>query len=299
MRLRYIGLGVVEVEAEAAFMRDVMALDPGADLAGYATFSAPESPEPYIVRLRPAPHDRVDVVAFATDSETLGACRAAAESTEASVVDVPAPDGDPSGAGFAVFDPDGHLIQITEDRAGTASAAEPQHDGRPRDISHVVFNSVDNAGLADWYCNVLGFRITDWLEDKLVFLTTDDLHHQLAIAAAPNNGTNHIAFRCADVDAFMRSAGRAIRQGNELLWGPGRHGPGDNTFAYFLDPSGFILEFTTGLESVADPNWEVRTWQSVPEQSDLWGTSNPRPNDVFLTPTDPGLGVVPGAPGEQ
>ena len=39
--------------------------------------------------------------------------------------------------------------------------------------------------------------------------------------------------------------------------------------------------------------------ESVPEQSDLWGTSNPRPNDAFVSAADPGLGILPGSPDES
>ena len=299
MRLRYIGLGVRDLDQEAAYLRDVIALDETRDGAGYAYFSGSASPEPYVVRLRPSLHDRVDVMAFAAgDRQAVESLRERSEAAGAVVVELFGPDGSVPQHGFAVFDPDGRLIQVTEDRTPARGPAGPSGQGRPLGLSHAVYNTTDNAGLAGWYCDVLGFRITDWLEDKLVFLTTDDSHHQIAFAAAPNAGTNHIAFDCVDVDDFMRATGRAIRLGNELLWGPGRHGPGDNAFAYFRDPAGFILEFTTGLESVAGPDWVVRTWRSVPEQSDLWGTSNPRPNDAFLTPTDPGLGLLPGAPGE-
>ena len=34
------------------------------------------------------------------------------------------------------------------------------------------------------------------------------------------------------------------------MWGPGRHGPGSNTFAYFQDPNGFVAEYTTALEEI-------------------------------------------------
>ena len=130
-------------------------------------------------------------------------------------------------------------------------------------------------------------------------MTTSRYHHQIALAAAANPGLNHVAYECADVDDFMRATGRVMRMGHRLLWGPGRHGPGDNTFAYFRSPAGFICEFTTGLEPTDSADWVVRHWESVPEQSDLWGTSNPRPNSEFAGPADPGLGILPNTPAES
>ena len=300
MRLRYIALGVEDVESEAAFLREVFGLEEHRGRAGYVAFSAAGSPEPYVIRLRKALQVRVDLIAFAVpDRVAVDALRNHAMTSGSRIVDLPESAEEGAAYGFAVFDPDGHLIQISEEHPLARPVEYPGGQGRPVDISHVVLNTTDNTAMAAWYCDVLGFRVTDWLEDKLVFTTSDDRHHQLAFAAAPNLGTNHIAFECRDVDDFMRATGRALRRGNEILWGPGRHGPGDNAYAYFKDPAGFIMEFTTGLEEVAATSWTVRTWQSTPEQSDLWGTSNPRPNEAFLTPADPGLGTVPGSPGER
>ena len=298
MRLRSIGFGVRDVEAQARFLRDVFALVPENAEPGCARFSAPGSTEPAVTMLRSAPVDRVDAVAFGVDSrDQVDEVHARLVGLEADVVGWPGPTPD-GGYGFEVFDPEGHLLSVAADTPLRTPPGQQTGHGAPLDVSHVVFDSGDIAALSGWYCTALGFRITDWLEDKLVFMTTSRYHHQIALAAAPNAGLNHVAYECADVDDFMRATGRAMRLGHRLLWGPGRHGPGDNTFAYFRSPAGFICEFTTGLELTDSPDWVVRTWESVPEQSDLWGTSNPRPNDAFGATADPGLGILPGSPQE-
>ena len=298
MRLRYIAFGVRHMEAQAGFLREAFALVPESDGSDCARFSAPGSIEPAVTMLRPAPCDRVDEIAFGVDSpDQVDQIHGRLVERAADLVERPGPTPD-GGYGFRLFDPEGHLLSIA---ANTPSRTPPGHrsgHGQPLDLSHVVLNSPDIAALAGWYCAALGFRITDWLEDKLVFMTTSRYHHQIALAAAPHPGLNHVAYECSGVDDFMRATGRTIRLGHPLLWGPGRHGPGDNTFAYFRSPAGFILEFTTGLELTDNPDWAVRNWASVPEQSDLWGTANPRPNDAFIAPADPGLGILPGSPHE-
>lgn len=324
MRLRSIGFGVRDVAAQARFLRKAFALvqeedefeqdgdvteddelrnDEAAsddrvssDDSGWVRFSAPGSVEHAVTTLRPAAIDRVDAVAFGVDSRgEVDDMHARLIGLEANVVAPPGPTPD-GGYGFDLFDPEGHLLSIAADTPVRTPPGHQTGHGVPLDLSHVVFDSPDIARLSDWYCAALGFRVTDWLEDKLVFMTTSPYHHQIALAAARRPGLNHVAYECADVDDFMRATGRAMRLGHRLLWGPGRHGPGDNTFAYFRSPAGFICEFTTGLELTDSPDWVVRTWQSVPEQSDLWGTSNPRPNDAFGTTPDPGLGILPNTP---
>ena len=298
MRLRRIGFGVRDVEAQARFLQEAFALVPENAGAGGARFSAPGSVEHAVTSLRPAPVDRVDEVAFAVENtDQVDHMHTRLVELSANLVDRPGPTSD-GGYGFEVFDPEGHLLSIA---AGTDVRTPPEHEtgqGVPLDLSHVVFDSPDIGALSGWYCAALGFRVTDWLEDKLVFMTTSRHHHQIALAASANSGLNHVAYECADIDDFMRATGRTMRLGHALLWGPGRHGPGDNTFAYFRSPAGFICEFTTGLELTDSPDWVVRTWESVPEQADLWGTSNPRPNDAFGTTADPGLGILPNSPEE-
>ena len=298
MRLRRIGFGVRDVEAQARFLRQAFALTQHDDGSGCLRFSAPGSIEHAVTTLRAAVVDRVDEVAFGVDStEQVDQMHAHLVEMDANVVDRPGPTSE-GGYGFEVFDPEGHLLSIA---AGTGARTPPGHEaghGVPLDLSHVVFDSPDIGALSGWYCAALGFRITDWLEDKLVFMTTTRQHHQIALAASANAGLNHVAYECADIDDFMRATGRTMRLGHDLLWGPGRHGPGDNTFAYFRSPAGFICEFTTGLELTDSPDWVVRTWESLPEQADLWGTSNPRPNDAFGATADPGLGILPGSPEE-
>ena len=42
------------------------------------------------------------------------------------------------------------------------------------------------------------------------------------------------------------------KSGYEIMWGVGRHGPGSNVFSYFVEPNGFVTEYTTEVEQVDD-----------------------------------------------
>jgi hypothetical protein len=76
------------------------------------------------------------------------------------------------------------------------------------------------------------------------------------------------------IDEYMRGTGRMIRHGHRPLWGPGRHGAGDNTFSYFLDPFDNIIEYTTELEIVDEDTHEPKVWDPTsPDTSDQWGTA--------------------------
>ena len=57
----------------------------------------------------------------------------------------------------------------------------------------------------------------------------------------------------------------------DKLYGPGRHGPGEYVFCYFVDPLGFICEYETDAIKIADPaDYEFRVHKWSPESSDAW-----------------------------
>jgi catechol 2,3-dioxygenase len=49
--------------------------------------------------------------------------------------------------------------------------------------------------------------------------------------------------------------------GGTLLWGPLRHGAGNNIAAYFAEPSGAVVEVYTDMEAILDEGaFNERTW---------------------------------------
>ena len=72
----------------------------------------------------------------------------------------------------------------------------------------------------------------------------------------------------------MRGAGRMKRNGYEIEWGVGRHGPGNNIFTYFVEPNGFVTEYTTGMEQVENDNYTYHGpdyWATAFERPCRWG----------------------------
>jgi hypothetical protein len=85
-----------------------------------------------------------------------------------------------------------------------------------------------------------------------------------------------VSFEMRGIEEWMRGAGRVKRSGAKFVWGPGRHMAGDNTFAYFLDPHGNTVEYTTELEIVDEDSWHPDLHDiSSPVNQDQWGTADP------------------------
>src|SRR4029450_6422610 len=88
---------------------------------------------------------------------------------------------------------------------------------------------------------------------------------------------NHIAFLMPDFESVMRGGGRMKDAGFPIQWGPGRHGPGDNLFNYFIDPFGIVIEYTAEVQQV-DGSYRGRApadWKWPAGRFDQWGISAP------------------------
>jgi catechol 2,3-dioxygenase len=80
-----------------------------------------------------------------------------------------------------------------------------------------------------------------------------------------------------DLESVMRGGGRMRDAGHPIEWGPGRHGPGDNAFNYFIDPNGVAIEYTAEVQQV-DDTYQARgpeDWKWPPGRVDHWGISAP------------------------
>ena len=295
--IRYVALGVPNVADELEFYRDAWGLVERARGDGLAFLGGVSSEDPYILRLRETEAARMDLVSFAVptaaDVDTYAAHVAACG---VHVVwpagELPTPGG---GYGVRFLDLEGRTLEIASDVSTVDARPLAEREWLPGKLSHFVLNSPDLEGLIDWYCRVLGMQVSDRLMDFMAFLRADNpWHHTMALARGPWPTINHVAYETRGLDEYLRAAGRLMRAGEECVWGPGRHGPGDNTFAYFQDRVGFISEYTTALERVDDwTAWQPRVHPANPEWSDQWGTACARQAEPFNGPRDAGLFLPP------
>ena len=75
------------------------------------------------------------------------------------------------------------------------------------------------------------------------------------------------------IDSVMRGAGRMRDNGRGIEWGPGRHGPGQNVFCYFLGPKNMPIEYTGEMQQI-DDSYRVGQpddWKWPPGRLDHWG----------------------------
>lgn len=181
--------------------------------------------------------------------------------------------GPAGGYGFTTCDLEGRRIELLAETFAVPRLAPGR--ARPVGVTHVVLNTTDIDQAVGFWVDVLGFRVSDWSEHQMAFLRCNSYHHAIAFNQAEWSSVNHVAYEMPSVDDFMRGIGRLRHEGSPVGWGPGRHGPGDNTFAYFVDPAGLVCEYTAGVAQVVEETWVPRVWRRTPELSDTWGTAGP------------------------
>ncbi len=288
--IRYVGYAVPDLEAERAFYADQWKLVEAGEKDGMVHFAADGGEEAYVVRLRAAADKRIDVIALAADSRAdVDTLHDRIAASGARIISAPHDlDTLGGGYGFRFFSPDGLLFEISSDVARREPRAIAQWEGVPQRISHIVLHSPNHQALVQWFCDVLGFKVSDWLGDFMCFLRCNGAHHRLAILPGPPC-LNHVAYDMPSVDDMMVGINRLRQKGTDIRWGPGRHTAGNNTFSYFTTPTGFAVEYTSELEYVDFERHEPKIHVPGPKVMDQWGIGVGGPQTMPHPEPDKGL----------
>ena len=187
------------------------------------------------------------------------------------IAEVTEPGG---GIAVTVVDPDGRVFQLVHGDALHSDAHEASD--RPIRLAHAVLNSHDVESTQGFMASVFDFSLSDRTR-IMAFMRCNSDHHSIALGDTDNDALNHIAFLMPDVDSVMRGGGRMRDAGYGIEWGPGRHGPGDNAFNYFVGPFDVVIEYTAEVEQIDDSYQagQPSDWTWPPGRVDQWGISAP------------------------
>ena len=291
--IRYVGYGVPDLPSERAFYRDVWGLTEVGERDGMIHFAAAGHEELYVVRLRAAADMRIDVIALAAETRAdVDALHDKVVAAECRIIFAPKNlDALGGGYGFRFFSPDGLPFEISAEVARGPSRVMARWDGIPQKISHIVLHSPDHKAATQFFIDVLGFRLSDWLGDFMSFLRCNQWHHRIAFLPGPPC-LNHVAYDMLTVDDMMCGISRLKEHGTDIRWGPGRHTAGNNTFSYFTTPNGFAVEYTSELEEVDFETHEAIVHKPTSRAMDQWGIGTGGPQTMPKPEADRGLFVA-------
>jgi catechol 2,3-dioxygenase len=190
----------------------------------------------------------------------------------------------------AFDDPDGNEIRLVSGAERTGTVAANDRTFRPKKIGHVGVRTGDPKAQAAFFTDVIGFRLSDWIGEQVVFLRCNPDHHVLVFVAEPADGgsvTHHVAYEVGSFEDFARQADLLAANGVRVDWGPGRHAPSRNYFMYFDDRDGNRIEWVNSIKQIPDDG------SYVPEVYDpaldtTWNVWGVMPPPHFLKRIGPG-----------
>jgi catechol 2,3-dioxygenase-like lactoylglutathione lyase family enzyme len=303
-RLAHIGLWANDSMAQARFYRQTLgldlraasegALDPNIDVEGVNLFFG-LGEEHHCIGLyndtRPIPPNTRKPTQLPSplhhltfEVDTAAELAAIAARLRLSNVDLTlgANDGYPD-AGDALWfnDPDGNQISIAVAREEfliytphtNLTQSAQRATLRPYSLQYVALHTLHLESMVEFYTDALGFDISDWLLRERVWLRCNNDHHTvLFIQGQP--GVEHIGFSILNGVDLLRWADYLSQQTVPLLWGPGRHGAGNNLFIRFADADGIHIELSAEMMQYYDRDVTTppRLWHTRTSALNLWGT---------------------------
>lgn len=173
---------------------------------------------------------------------------------------------------IALADPDGNIIVFEGPAHGAADKAPA---APPAQLQHFAFRTQQIGRMLAFYSEVLGFVVSDRVIDdegsvRAAFLRVNRLHHALALFNAPITCFDHQSFEAPDWARLQHWADRMGELRNTIVWGIGRHGPGNDVFFMVRDPDGNLAEISSEIETCAEDR-PAGQWPHEERTLNLWG----------------------------
>jgi catechol 2,3-dioxygenase len=274
-RPAHVALEVPDLDASVAWATTVMGLreTERVDGVSYLTHADCHHSLQYIASDRAALHH---VALEAHDHSALDGLHVRLREAEIKIISTePEEPGIEKAIRFKA--PAGHVIEVFSGMESTGVV----HTGagvQPRKFGHPMLTCEETRPTVSLFLDVLGFRLSDDVGDgTLVFMRCNPDHHGVGVGLGPRAGLNHYAWGVEGIGVLGRLGDVLARNGGRFIWGPGRHGAGENIFTYHFDPAGCIVEYYADLYQV----WDERTYQpgkwslDDPRFANLWGAGAP------------------------
>lgn len=183
-----------------------------------------------------------------------------------------------SALGF--LDPDGNCVvfelEVTPDSHPQVLQTLQATPHLPAAASqHFALRTTRIDEMKNFYTDSLGFVLSDKVQDdagqlKACFVRGNEMHHTVALFGAPVNCFDHQSFETPTWNDLKDWADHMGRLRIEIVWGVGRHGPGNDAFFMVRDPDGNLAEISSEIEICTDQR-PVGQWKHEERTLNLWG----------------------------
>ena len=170
-------------------------------------------------------------------------------------------------------DPDGLQIELFS-RWDFCKPVEPIRGLAVAKLGHVALYTPDPERAAKFFGDLLGFRVSDRIEENFVFLRCGPEHHAMNFARGAEARIHHLAFELRDASHMHQACDLLGRNKFQILWGPVRHGPGHNVAVYHHNPDRYLIELYYSMDFMLDEElgyFEPRPWhRDRPQRPKTW-----------------------------
>jgi catechol 2,3-dioxygenase len=274
-RMAHVALRVPDLDASVQWATTVMGLRE-TERVGPCSYLT-HGPCHHSLQLIAAERAEFDHIALqAHDRAALDAARRSALGAGLQIVSEEAQEPALANA-FRFRGPEGHVIEIFDEMEDTG-APFIGRGVQPTKFGHPTLTCEDPAAYRRLFQDVLDFRVSDTIGDELlVFLRCGVDHHGIGLQRG-TSGLNHYAWEVENFARLGHLGDVLARAGGRFIWGPGRHGAGNNLFTYHYDPAGIVVEYYADMYKV----WDERTFKPGHWSLDdyrgqnLWGPPAPQ-----------------------
>ena len=280
IRMGHMGLRVGDLDAAVDFQREVIGMFETERTAGAAYLTCNERHHELILIQDPVLRGYDHIGLEVPDAEALEEAKRSVPAAGGTVLgDVY--DGEPGiDRALRIQAPGGHVFKLF---CGMDTGRVLESGDRPIKFEHASVKSPRPGPLERFLQNGLGFRFSDRMGPFASWWHCDADHHGMAIVLAPKNELSHYAYAFNDLSEMGRVADRLKHQRDQkLIWGPSRHGPGNNHFIYLHDNDGAMIELCSELAQMPPAgDYQARKWPIDPTTINQWG--GPPPLRFLLT----------------
>lgn len=226
----------------------------------------------------PTQQTRLHHISFELDTDAELAALAARLQQSGVELSLEPRDGDPEMGDTLWFnDPDGNRIEISVTSEDALNLPPANSEGRrsrlrPHALQHLALRTMNLEEMVEFYTEALGFDISDWLLRECVWLRCNTDHHTLMLMQGKQD-VDHVGYSIPAGSEMLSWGDYLSRQQKAILWGPGRHGAGNDLFLRFADAEGIHIELSAELQQYYDRDVTTppRLWHARPSALNLWG----------------------------
>ena len=270
-RIGHMTLRVPDLDAAVDFQRDVLGLVETERAGGVSYLTCNDRHHELVLVEDPVRRGYDSVGLEVPDAAALAATKAQVLRAGGRVLEDVHDGGPGIDRALLVAGPEGHVFKLF---CGMEAVGAPPPGDRPLKFEHASLKVRNVRRMERFLQDGLGFRFSDRMGLLASWWHCDADHHGMAILWGPKAELSHYAYSLADLNAIARTADRLkLHRDRKLLWGPSRHGPGNNQFAYFNDNDGAMIELCADLATMDD--YQPRKWPLRPGTINQWGGPPP------------------------